>query len=153
MLTKSNQCRGERIYLAHMSQSQFIMKESQGSNPDEGANAEVMEKQCLLNCSPCFRIQFKTTSPGVAPYTGAVSYSMLIEKMPARSCPQTNLVESYSELRSLLPLMSVKITHLLTNTMNLLPVSWDIIMEDLTKLVWGKISWYLELWAGKAIEY
>lgn len=59
----------------------------------------------------------------------------------------------YSELRSLLPLMSVKITHLLTNTMNLLPVLWDIIMEDLTKLVWGKISWYWELWAGKAIEY
>lgn len=26
-------------------------------------------------------------------------------------------------------------------------------MEDLTKLVWGKISWYLELWAGKAVEY
>lgn len=59
----------------------------------------------------------------------------------------------YSQLRSLLPLLSVKITHLLTNTMNLLPVLRGIIMEDLTKLVWGKIPWYLKHGAGKAIEY
>ena len=41
----------------------------QGSNLDAEADAEAMEKCCLLACSTFFLIEPRSTNPGVSPPT------------------------------------------------------------------------------------
>ena len=40
-----------------------------GQEPKAGADAEAMEKYCLLACLACFLIEPRITSPGMAPPT------------------------------------------------------------------------------------
>jgi hypothetical protein len=42
----------KRVYLAYDSISLFFIKGSQGRNLEAGADAEAMERYCLLACFP-----------------------------------------------------------------------------------------------------
>jgi hypothetical protein len=63
-MTKAS--RGGRVHLAYASTSLFIIEGSYDRDSSRvGADAEAMEGSCLLDCSVCFLIESKTTSPGV----------------------------------------------------------------------------------------
>ena len=54
--------REERVYLAHTSRSQSLLRKVR-----VGAEAEGMEERCLLPCSACLlRQAIRTSCPGVA---------------------------------------------------------------------------------------
>ena len=63
-----------------------------------------MKRCCLLACSACFLVKSGITSPGMAPLTmgWALSHQLLTLRMSLQACPQPDLMEAFSSLRSLL---------------------------------------------------
>lgn len=76
----------------HLTTLRAVTEGSQGSNSEQehGGRNRCRDHRrtlcCLLGCSACFFIQFRTTCPGVVPYTVvcALLHQSLINTMPHR---------------------------------------------------------------------
>ena len=70
----------------HCSSLKEVRTGTQGRNKEAGADAEAMERGCLLACTACFSIEPRITSPGVAPSTmaWALPHQSLTKSVPYR---------------------------------------------------------------------
>jgi hypothetical protein len=81
----------------------------QGWNLEAGADAEAVERCCLLACSACFLIELRTTSPGMAPPQWADA-SLLTGFPTAQSYGGISSVEAPSLLMASLCQIDVTLT-------------------------------------------
>ena len=87
----------------------------QGRNLEPGADAEAMERHCLLACSECFHIEPRTISPGVAPSSmdWALPQQSLIKRTHNRLAYSLILWEAFFSIEvpsSLMTLAYVELT-------------------------------------------